>query len=252
LIEKTGISILLVDDQPDILANLSMALQASGYHVFSAGDGYEALAILQTRPVNLILADIAMPRMNGYQLYEQVRSTPPWFMIPFLFLTARALDSDIRYGKGLGVDDYLTKPIEVEDLLAAVQGKLRRTQQLVSGNLVAASATSPVPPSKDPILIVGRLKINIEQYQGWLDDRLIVFSAREFALLVHLAQHIEQVILAQELVLITHQLSTDHIEAGTLLRPLIGSLRRKLNYNVGERSCIENVRSVGYRLLMPD
>lgn len=251
MIEKTRVSILLVDDQPDILANLSMALAASGYKVFTAGDGQEALAILQTRSVNLILADIAMPLMNGYQLYERVRSTPQWLMIPFLFLTARALDSDIRYGKILGVDDYLTKPIEVEDLLAAVQGKLRRIQQLASGNRAAVLAPSPVSPSKEPMLIVGRLKINIEQYQVWLDDKLIDLSHKEFILLTYLAQHIEQVVSLQELILVTHRLNTDHLEAGSLLRPMIRSLRRKLNYSVGEMGCIENVRSIGYRLLPP-
>jgi DNA-binding response OmpR family regulator len=134
VIEKTETSILLVDDQPEILENLSMAVEAAGYQVLTANDGYEALTILQDQPVSLILADIAMPKMNGYQLYERVRENPQWVMIPFLFLTARALDSDIRYGKELGVDDYLTKPIDVEDLLAAVQGKLRRVEQLVAAN----------------------------------------------------------------------------------------------------------------------
>jgi DNA-binding response OmpR family regulator len=142
VIEKTETSILLVDDQPEILENLSMAVEAAGYQVLTANDGYEALTILQDQPVSLILADIAMPKMNGYQLYERVRENPQWVMIPFLFLTARALDSDIRYGKELGVDDYLTKPIDVEDLLAAVQGKLRRVEQLVAANWAGDSGGS--------------------------------------------------------------------------------------------------------------
>ena len=123
---ETVASILVVDDQLDILDNIGLALEAEGYRVLTATDGVEALDVLQSQPVDLILADIAMPRMNGYQLCERVWKNPQWVAIPFVFLTARALDSDIRYGKALGVDDYLTKPIQPEDLLAAVRGRLRR------------------------------------------------------------------------------------------------------------------------------
>ena len=86
-----------------------------------AKDGIEALTTLRSHTVDLILADIGMPRMNGYQLYDHVAENPQWVMIPFVFLTARALDSDIRYAKELGVDDYLTKPFMPDDLLAAIR-----------------------------------------------------------------------------------------------------------------------------------
>jgi DNA-binding response OmpR family regulator len=250
VIEKTETSILLVDDQPEILENLSMAVEAAGYQVLTANDGYEALTILQDQPVSLILADIAMPKMNGYQLYERIRENPQWVMIPFLFLTARALDSDIRYGKELGVDDYLTKPIDVEDLLAAVQGKLRRVEQLVAANWAGDSGGSRPSQPESP-LTIGRVKINVDQYQVWLDEQPVSLSVREFKLLAYLAQRVEQVVTVQELIQVTHQLVTDHIEAGALLRPLIRSLRRKLSYDVGEMGCIENVRGVGYRLVTP-
>jgi DNA-binding response OmpR family regulator len=123
-------SILVVDDQPTLLESLGFALKATGYEVLTASDGLEALTVLQSQPVDLIVADIVMPRLNGYQLYECVRANPDWLAIPFMFLTGRKLDSDVRYGKELGVDDYLTKPIQPEDLLAAVQSKLRQARQL--------------------------------------------------------------------------------------------------------------------------
>lgn len=123
-------SILVVDDQPTLLESVEFTLQATGYSVLTAKDGVEALTMLQSQTVDLILADIVMPRLNGYQLYERVRQNPEWVAIPFMFLTGLNLDNDIRYGKELGVDDYLTKPIQPEDLLAAIQGKLRRAQQL--------------------------------------------------------------------------------------------------------------------------
>ncbi len=123
-------TILAVDDERDLLHNIKQVLELEDYAVLTAGDGLEALNILQAQSVDLILADVAMPRLNGYQLYERVRANSRWALIPFIFLTERGLDSDIHYGKELGVDDYLTKPFEIEDLVAAVRGKLRRAKQL--------------------------------------------------------------------------------------------------------------------------
>ncbi|MEW5961209.1 MAG: response regulator [Chloroflexota bacterium] len=123
-----GISILTVDDEPDIVENVSLALGAAGYQVFTAGDGVEALTVLQAHSIHLILADIGMPKMDGYQLYQSVRADPRWATIPFILLTARMLYSDIRYATELGVDNYLVKPVRPADLLAVVRHHLRRQQ----------------------------------------------------------------------------------------------------------------------------
>lgn len=245
---KTDTSILVVDDNLHLLEGIRLILEAEGYRVLTALDGVEALAVLQSEPVDLILADIAMPRMNGYQLYERVCKNPQWVAIPFVFLTARAMDSDIRYGKELGADDYLTKPFEPQDVLAVVRGRLRRSQQL------AEQSARLAPPAAlgARTLIVGKLRLDPGQYRVWLDKEPIRLSAREFTLLEYLARRERQVVSPQELIQATHGLDTDHVEAGALLRPLIRSLRRKLGYPVGETGCIENVRGVGYRLVPPD
>jgi CheY-like chemotaxis protein len=118
-------SILLVDDEPDLLDNLSLTLVMAGYQTVTAKDGLEALVMLQTQPVTMIVADINMPHMGGYQLYQKVRDNPQWTAIPFLFLTGcRFLsDGEIRYGKAMGVDEYLVKPIRAEELLLVVLSK---------------------------------------------------------------------------------------------------------------------------------
>ena len=237
-------SVLIVDDEPDLLENIGLALEGENYHILTAGNGVEALQILQAQPVDLILADIAMPDMNGYQLYERVRQNMDWVSIPFIFLTARTMDSDIRYGKELGVDDYLAKPIRAADLLAVVRGKLRRAQQLAA----AATPPAPAPVAEADGLTVAGLRIDSSQYRVWLGQEELKLSAKEFILLEYLAQQAGKVIPPQELVKITHQFETDHIEAGTLLRPLILSLRRKLDERI---VTIENVRGVGYRLVVP-
>jgi DNA-binding response OmpR family regulator len=242
-----GAAILTVDDQPELLDSIALTLRAAGYTVLAVSDGIDALEVLRSQRVDLILADIAMPHMNGYQFYQQVRENYDWVAIPFLFLTARAMDSDIRYGKELGVDDYLTKPIQPEDLLAAVQGKLRRTQQLA-----ALTQQQPIQKTYDrSALTLGRLQIHLSQHRVWVDGCLVKLSAREFTLLACLARRAGDVVAPHELIQVTHELTIDDVEAGELLRPLIRTLRRKLGYPIGEPGCIENVRGVGYRLVVP-
>ena len=120
----TTSNILIIDDHPGFIYHLGLTLGAAGYHTLTACDGIEALDVLRLKRVDLILADIAMPRLNGYQLYEEVRSNPDWKTIPFIFLTARNLNSDIDYGKQIGVDEYLTKPVQTGDLLSVIRQKL--------------------------------------------------------------------------------------------------------------------------------
>ena len=238
-------SILIVDDQLTLRDNVKQLLEETGYRALTASDGAEALAVLQSQPVDLILADIAMPRMNGYQLYERARENPQWVKIPFIFLTARMLDSDIRYGKHLGVDDYLVKPFQLEDLLATIEGRLRRAQQL------AVHPESSQPPEQR-VLTVGRLTIDPAQHRVWLNGQPVHLSAKEFTLLEYLAQRAGKLVSPRELIQVTHELDTNDKEAGTLLRPLVRSLRRKLGYRAGEMGCIETVRSVGYQLIAPE
>lgn len=161
------------------------------------------------------------------------------------------MGSDIRYGKELGVDDYLAKPIRVEDLLAAVRGKLRHVQRLER----AASQLQPRPVADGRVVIIDGLRIDASQHRVWLDERELHLSAKEFVLLECLAQEPGRVVSPQELVQVTHGYDSDPTEAGALIRPLILSLRRKLGFSVDEvdevRS-IANVRGVGYRLVVPE
>ncbi|MCL4294116.1 MAG: response regulator transcription factor [Anaerolineae bacterium] len=241
-------TILVVDDDLDILTNVKLALETEGYQILTAQDGLEALALLHAQSVHLILADIAMSPMNGYQLFERVRQEPKWVTIPFMFLTARAMDSDIRYGKELGVDDYLTKPFRVLDLLAAVRGKLRRAKQLREG-LPSLEAPSK---AETHVTVVGRLRIDSRQHRAWLGEEELKLSVKEFKVLEYLAQRKGKIVPPQELIQVSRELKTDYVEAGLLLRPLILSVRRKLGVSTGEMGVIENVRGMGYRLTLPE
>jgi DNA-binding response OmpR family regulator len=142
----------------------------------------------------------------------------------------------------LGVDDYLIKPVQPQDLLATVHGRLQRAQQI-------AEACPQRPPRRAGVIDLGRLQVDSGQYRAWLDGKRVHLSAREFRLLECLSQRVNSVVTLEELVRVTHELNVDKVEAGTLLRPLIRSLRRKLGYPAGDMGCIESVRGVGYRLL---
>lgn len=122
--------ILVVEDDAHMLQGICDALAMAGYESLPASTGEEALACLEQAHVDLILSDIMMPAMDGYALFGKVRSNPAWTSIPFIFLTAKGQKMDIRLGKQLGADDYVTKPFEVEDLLIAIQSKLERATAL--------------------------------------------------------------------------------------------------------------------------
>lgn len=125
--------ILVVDDQPQLLESIQMTLELAGYGVYTASTGVEALTVLQAQLIDLIITDIEMPQLDGYQLCRRVRADDQWSVVPLLVLSAYGDEEDMRYAKALGANDYLLKPIEPEDLLAAVHDWLRvgasRTQQ---------------------------------------------------------------------------------------------------------------------------
>lgn len=118
--------ILVVDDNPLVSGVVSTLLRQANFQVSVANDGAEAISFLDNNTVDLILCDVMMPKMDGYELYETLRKSPTNAQIPFVFLTA--LDQKFERAKGseLGIDDYLVKPFEAEELLAVVRGKLKR------------------------------------------------------------------------------------------------------------------------------
>lgn len=122
--------ILVVEDHRPLLAAIQDVLSAEGYTVLTATDGVQALQMMEERCPNLIVADIMMPQMDGYALYEAIRARPEWAPIPFIFLTARSEREDILKGKGLGVEDYITKPFATQELLVAVRARLERAQAI--------------------------------------------------------------------------------------------------------------------------
>lgn len=135
-------TILLVEDSDVLRQGLKSLLEQENYEVVTGGNGLEALEKLETVTPDLILADILMPKMDGYALFEAIRSRPEWISIPFIFLTARRERKHILAGKRLGAEDYLLKPISPDDLLTAIRSRLGRSQQLLLAQLQESYETS--------------------------------------------------------------------------------------------------------------
>lgn len=126
--DKTAGVILVVDDNPLILTVLRNILRSADYEVVTCENGQEALQTLEHQRVDLILCDVLMPKMDGYSLHRAVRSKSNLVDTPFVFLTALDQREEIEHGKGVGADDYLTKPFEPTELLSVIKGKILRAR----------------------------------------------------------------------------------------------------------------------------
>ncbi len=132
-------TILLVDDNPRLLAGAQLALSMNGFQVLTAKNGIEAIETLSNTRPSLIVSDISMPGCDGFTLLERVHATPEWVTIPFLFLTALSDPETINRSRKLAVDDFLTKPFSPGDLVRAVTGRLERARMLEMAHSLDAS-----------------------------------------------------------------------------------------------------------------
>jgi two-component system OmpR family response regulator len=123
--------LLVIEDELILRENLKELLTIHGYDVATASDGEEGLQAIKSTNPDLVICDIRMPKLNGYELFEEVKNMPEAFM-PFLFLSAKVEHDDVRKGMNLGADDYLTKPVNKTDLLSAVETRLKLRSKTLS------------------------------------------------------------------------------------------------------------------------
>lgn len=126
--------VLCVEDNEIILFNIKLFLEMNNFQVLTAENGKIALDILKNtkKLPDIIVSDIMMPEMDGYELYRKVSENIEWCLIPFIFVSAKSSPEDIRLAKKLGVDDYITKPFEEQDLLAVIEGKIQKNTKNLS------------------------------------------------------------------------------------------------------------------------
>lgn len=142
-------TILIIEDQAPMRRNIALMLQMEGYETLTAENGKVGLQLALERRPDLILCDVMMPEMDGYAVVQALREDNRMANVPFVFLTAKSDKSDVRIGMNFGADDYLTKPIVRDDLLAAVQTRLARAQA-VSGVIQEALEQAGAPGGFNP------------------------------------------------------------------------------------------------------
>lgn len=135
--------ILVIDDDMRMRRLVTRALISSGYSVQEARNGREGLAAATREPPDLVVCDITMPEMNGHRVLEKLRESQATAHVPFIFLTGWGEREDLRTGMNLGADDYLVKPVDLDELLAAVQARLRRKQQATRSGRTAPQIPTP-------------------------------------------------------------------------------------------------------------
>jgi CheY-like chemotaxis protein len=164
--------ILVVEDNVDLLYNLNLLLESNNYRSVTAKNGKEALEILSNLEEipDVIISDIMMPEMDGYEFFRVISSNPLWNRIPFLFLSARTTPKDIRFGKLLGADAYLTKPFNEKDLLAILSGRIARNKRIkeLNNKIDKSFSTSSL---KTKISFQGQREYFICLFLAFWDDK---------------------------------------------------------------------------------
>jgi putative two-component system response regulator len=182
--------ILVVEDNEDIREGIVQHLQIDNFFVVQAKNGEEALLSLEHFRPDIILSDINMPRKDGIELYKEIRKNPKWVTIPFLFLTSDNSPQSIRLGRELGVEDYLTKPINYQDLINAINGRLLRAAEVEMAHIdqayletvtVMANAIEGRDHyTRGHVDRVTKYAVWMAQEMRWPDDqiRMLEFGAR--------------------------------------------------------------------------
>lgn len=161
-------TILVVDDEPNVLSVVAADLRYAGFEVLCACCGEEALALLRTHPVHVVVSDILMPGMSGPELLKAVRTLKPdHAAVPFIFLSALSGREDVIAARRLGVDDYLTKPVDFDLLAATIDANLKAVARVEEAERVAADAVVRRLQDQLPLKALGELHLALNAAFGW-------------------------------------------------------------------------------------
>ena len=225
--------ILVVDDEADLVNLLRIKLQAEGYQVSSARDGAQALQVVEEHCPDLILLDLMMPDMDGWEACRRIRELAD---IPIIMLTALSGDVSVARGLEMGADDYLTKPFSLMELLARVRAALRRYRQ---------------PFLVGPVVQVDDyLAVNLARRQVIVDGKAIELSAIEFKILSCFLDNAGRILTHGSL--LTQVWGWEYSDQTDYLKVYIHGLRKKIERDPRHPSYILTERGLGYRFDVPD
>ncbi|MDD3237876.1 MAG: response regulator transcription factor [Candidatus Gastranaerophilales bacterium] len=229
--------ILVVDDDEAINELIKINLELAGYTVFSAPDGIKGFAICKQENPDIVILDVMMPEVDGYTVAKRIRENPPTKDIPILMLTAMGMLQDKVKGFDIGVDDYLVKPFEMEELLARVKALLKRSNHI------------PESMATKELLTIGDITLLPETYSVKIKDKETKITPIEYEILNLLVQNYGNMVSSAKILKdIWGYTPDDDVET---IRVHIRHIRTKLDKISDGKKYIETIYGGGYRII-PD
>lgn len=224
-------NILVCDDEKDIVSALKIYLEAEGYATFEAYNGREALKVLDTQDIHLVLMDIMMPEMDGISAMVKIRESSN---VPVVLLTAKGEDTDKVLGLNVGADDYITKPFNPVEMLARVRSQLRRYMQLGGGTV------------RDDVLRNGGITLDDRSKEVTVDGEEVSLTPTEYDILRFLMEHPGEVF--QPKVIYRRVWDDEPYGAESTVAVHIRHLREKIEINPAEPRYIKAIWGQGYKM----
>jgi two-component system, OmpR family, KDP operon response regulator KdpE len=228
----TTFKLLIIDDDPILSELLAYNLETKGYTMLRAKDGKEGLRQFEQGKPDLVILDLTMPVLNGWEVCKRIRQASD---TPIIMLTAQGSEDDIVRGLDLGADDYLTKPFQIRVLLARIRANLRRSQSY--NNVQEAAATYDD----------GYLSIDIQERMIKLNGDPVRLTPTEFKLLAYLVKNAGRILESRQI--LESVWGFEYIDDVDYLRVYIWHLRRKIEPNPKEPIYLLNELNVGYRFI---
>lgn len=224
------LTVLVVDDDHEIVESIAIFLQADGYLVRKAYNGLEALDIVMTENVHLIILDIMMPELDGIKTLLKVRESKN---LPIILLSAKSEDADKILGLTAGADDYITKPFNPSELVARVKSQLRRYTQLGAMQI------------KETQIVIRGLVLDTESKSVTVDGEAVRLTPLEYKILELLCRHPGRVFSTEE---IYRQVWNDDIVSDNAIAVHVRHIREKIEINPKEPRYLKVVWGVGYKI----
>jgi len=223
--------VLVADDEPDLLYAIKLYLEDEGYTVFTAVNGFEALEILKDRIPDVVVLDVLMPELDGFETLKQIRETST---VPVIMLTVKGEESDKVRGLSLGADDYVTKPFSQRELLGRIQAVIRRAEM-------------PRSLPKTQIKIDDHLVVDFSRGDVFRDGHKVTLTPTEYRLLYHLVSNPGRVLTNETL--LVRVWGREYREEDHYVRLYISYLRQKIEQDPAHPRYIQTEKGLGYRFI---
>ncbi len=224
-----AIKVLVVDDEKPLRDFVRRNLEVRGYQVLTAANGLEAMAVFNTSPVDLVILDIMMPHQDGLETTRRIRQSSN---VPIIILTALGEETDKVHAFDMGVDDYLTKPFGVGELLGRIKAVLRRSHW-------------SEPNSTDERIVRGDISAELANHRVTIHGQAIELTPTEYNLLIYLMHYAGKVLMHRAI--LQHVWGPEYGDESEYLRVYIGRLRQKIEEDPLHPRYLHTEHGIGYR-----